>query len=231
MPLSNYIPSSRINQPGVCTSATRPTAPYEGQVIYETDTNRVLVWDAAAWVIIADTDSPPGIQLVGRFTSTNQTTLTCDNIFSSDFKNYRVIVNISGTQDLNLVYMRYLNSSGTEVATSYYSHALGWDYATSGSTSPHVFNRTDGVSILFLANAVSSTQNRSNASFDIYDPFTASSATYSSGTYAGINSGAYFSGGLTSGSYLGAVSMRGIRFLNSTNTNMSCDVSVYGYRQ
>ena len=37
-------------RPGVCTSTTRPTAPFEGQMIYETDTNRVLVWDNSAWV-------------------------------------------------------------------------------------------------------------------------------------------------------------------------------------
>ena len=34
---------------GVCTSSTRPTAPYEGQMIYETDTDRVLVWNGSAW--------------------------------------------------------------------------------------------------------------------------------------------------------------------------------------
>ena len=37
-------------RPGVCTSTTRPQAPFEGQLIYETDTNRVLVWDNADWV-------------------------------------------------------------------------------------------------------------------------------------------------------------------------------------
>jgi hypothetical protein len=55
--LSNYLPSSRISQPGVCTSSTRPTSPYEGQVIYETDTDRVLVWSGAAWVGIGKIDS------------------------------------------------------------------------------------------------------------------------------------------------------------------------------
>ena len=34
---------------GVCTSTTRPTAPYEGQHIYETDTDKVLVWNGSAW--------------------------------------------------------------------------------------------------------------------------------------------------------------------------------------
>lgn len=34
---------------GVCTSTTRPSSPYEGQEIYETDTDRKYVYDGAAW--------------------------------------------------------------------------------------------------------------------------------------------------------------------------------------
>jgi len=36
-------------RPGICTFSTRPTAPYEGQMIYETDTDSVLVWTGSAW--------------------------------------------------------------------------------------------------------------------------------------------------------------------------------------
>jgi hypothetical protein len=35
---------------GVCTSTTRPTVPYEGQMIYETDTDKTLFWNGSAWV-------------------------------------------------------------------------------------------------------------------------------------------------------------------------------------
>jgi len=38
-------------RPGVCTSTTRPTTPYEGQHIYETDTDLEYVWNGSAWVI------------------------------------------------------------------------------------------------------------------------------------------------------------------------------------
>ena len=38
-------------RPGVCTSTTRPTAPYEGQHIYETDTDIEYVWNGSAWVV------------------------------------------------------------------------------------------------------------------------------------------------------------------------------------
>ena len=40
-------------RPGVCTSSTRPTAPYEGQQIYETDTDKSLVWSGAAWLYLS----------------------------------------------------------------------------------------------------------------------------------------------------------------------------------
>ncbi len=59
MGLSNYVPSSRIHQTGICTSSTRPTSPYEGQTIYETDTNRFLHWTGTSWELVgAPVESP-----------------------------------------------------------------------------------------------------------------------------------------------------------------------------
>ena len=36
-------------RPGVCTSSTRPTAPYTGQMIFETDTSAILFWNGTSW--------------------------------------------------------------------------------------------------------------------------------------------------------------------------------------
>lgn len=36
-------------RPGVCTSTTRPTSPYTGMIIYETDTGQMLVWNGSSW--------------------------------------------------------------------------------------------------------------------------------------------------------------------------------------
>jgi hypothetical protein len=36
-------------RPGVCSSTTRPQAPFEGQFIYETDTDLVRVWNGSSW--------------------------------------------------------------------------------------------------------------------------------------------------------------------------------------
>jgi hypothetical protein len=36
-------------KPGVCTSTTRPSTPYTGQIIFETDTGLLRVWDGSIW--------------------------------------------------------------------------------------------------------------------------------------------------------------------------------------
>jgi hypothetical protein len=48
-------------RPGVCTSTTRPTNPYTGQIIYETDTGYLRVWDGSAWdYFLPKQDGIPG---------------------------------------------------------------------------------------------------------------------------------------------------------------------------
>ena len=37
-------------RPGVTTSSARPGSPYNGQVIYETDTDKIAVYDGSSWV-------------------------------------------------------------------------------------------------------------------------------------------------------------------------------------
>ena len=49
MPISSFLAPSAIAKPGVCTSSTRPASPYEGQVIYETDTDKILAWSGSSW--------------------------------------------------------------------------------------------------------------------------------------------------------------------------------------
>jgi len=39
-------------RPGVCTSSNRPATPFEGQMIYETDTDVLAIWNGSAWRII-----------------------------------------------------------------------------------------------------------------------------------------------------------------------------------
>jgi hypothetical protein len=63
-------------RPGVCTSTTRPTAPYEGQMIYETDTDMVAIWNGSTWRYISATTPTNGtvLQVVTGTTTTQTST-------------------------------------------------------------------------------------------------------------------------------------------------------------
>jgi hypothetical protein len=40
-------------KPGICTSSTKPAAPFDGQVIYMTDVDQTAVWDGTQWTVLA----------------------------------------------------------------------------------------------------------------------------------------------------------------------------------
>ena len=45
----------------IVTSGTRPASPFDGMQIYETDTNKVLVYNGSSWVEVNDLDNPGGL--------------------------------------------------------------------------------------------------------------------------------------------------------------------------
>lgn len=77
MGITQQIGASSLIKPGVCTSSTRPASPYQGQTIFETDTNKTLVWNGSAWII---TNSPyidySAAQTFNGFTKGNATVVS-----------------------------------------------------------------------------------------------------------------------------------------------------------
>lgn len=145
MGISNIASNLR---PGICTFATRPTTPYEGQVIYETDTNRTLVWDNAAWVdpstgktgraglvkIVPASATNATVESNGDVTiGTAVSSITITDCFSEDFKNYRMLIrtysNSSADERLDI----QLRSGSTTAITNYYTAWLYANYSTSAS--------------------------------------------------------------------------------------------------
>jgi len=170
-----------------------------------------------------------GLVCINTFTATGTTVLSCDNVFSSTYTNYRVVINMRGVSDLNVLLLTYINSAGSDVTSSYYSAAIGWDYTGTGTTA-HVFNSTSSVALAFLVNASSTTTNRTGVSLDIYDPVSATAATFAAGNYSSINSGAYYSAGMTNSSQITGTSMRGFKLKANSANNITGTCTVYGYR-
>jgi hypothetical protein len=135
MSISNNLTGLR---PGVCTSTTRPTAPYEGQTIYETDTDLMLVWSGSAWVevVSALTKAPRGVMALANITSNTtsngSTEVTRASVTWTAVANrYYKITWVEGKVDngvnasVNNHYLRTATTSGTIIATTliYYPSA------------------------------------------------------------------------------------------------------------
>jgi len=65
------------NAARVCTSSTRPSGAFVGQLIYETNTDMVMIWDGAAWKVVEDSGQAGWI-LLERGSKTAQLTNTYD---------------------------------------------------------------------------------------------------------------------------------------------------------
>lgn len=80
------VPNS-LARPGVCTSLTRPVNPFEGQVIYETDSNDTLVWTGSAWLNLhfASFDAKGNLFVgTGVSTGTNVSVGTNNSVLTAD---------------------------------------------------------------------------------------------------------------------------------------------------
>ena len=120
MTISNNASALR---PGVCTSSTRPTTPYEGQYIHETDTDKILFWNGSTWY--APWDTAWGIILNKTETSTNvsfaseTTTLTTASFTAVANRSYKITYSepsislVSGTVNGVASIIRLTNISGT----------------------------------------------------------------------------------------------------------------------
>ena len=105
---------------GVCTSTNRPTTPYEGQVIYETDTDKVFVWNGTAWVIPnSPAQNPTGLELVSATTFSASATPSINGCFSSTYANYRILAWISTSASTNIRIRWRYGTSTTETVAQY----------------------------------------------------------------------------------------------------------------
>ena len=143
MPISDVLGAGSVSRPGVCTSTTRPASPYNGQMIFETDTNRLAAWTGSSWQYETAAAGPPGLVYVTGASFTTQTSVSLpNNTFTSAYRNYKLILQITAvTSDADFT-MRF-RASGTDDSTSNY--------------------RTAGTGVTSIAGAITRTGNLSSS--------------------------------------------------------------------
>jgi hypothetical protein len=117
---------------GVCTSSTRPASPFDGQVIYETDTDKTLVYNGTSWVFLStSTANPVGLVYITQANPSGVTSVSVNNCFTSAYENYRIVVNISSWAVADGNIGLRLRASGTDATTNYLSQRHGGAGGTS----------------------------------------------------------------------------------------------------
>jgi len=120
MTISNQASGIR---PGVCSSTTRPTAPFTGQIIYETDTGYLRVWDGANWDYLSQKQDTAqgfpagnkmGLELITTLTANGSATSAfVDSVFTSSFDNYFIVADFTSAAASAALLFR-MRSSGTD---------------------------------------------------------------------------------------------------------------------
>jgi hypothetical protein len=107
---------------GVCTSSTRPASPFEGQQIYETDTDKVSVWNGSAWYPnwnlpwgqVGYAKSTTGLALTGAFQDIPGVSVTwtavSGRLYKMSYYVYFIVTAGSGS-----VFATLADASGTRV--------------------------------------------------------------------------------------------------------------------
>lgn len=79
---------------GVATSSSRPTVPFEGQMIYETDTDLTYIYGGSAWQQVSGGTAVgnSGLVYITSASATSGSSLAVNNCFSSAYNSYCVII-------------------------------------------------------------------------------------------------------------------------------------------
>ena len=222
MPISNLSNGLRT---GVCTSTNRPTTPYEGQVIFETDTDRLYVYNGTAWVIPnSPAQNPQGLEFIST-TSLSSTSTNIVGCFNATYRDYLVTLNGVACNAGNAIWYRMLQGT-TQNSGSYYYSFVG---LTSGGASEDVANAAFDRGYCGF-NTASSGTSQGDARLHFRAPYE-SLTTRVQVEGVALAAGAYtFRTGQSSHDTV--ASYDGFKiFTDSAATFSSGTVTVYGYRQ
>ena len=210
---------------GVCLSSTRPTAPYEGQVIFETDTDKMLVWNGSAWVIPnSPAQNPDGLALVTSATFASTNDLIISDIFSSTYTNYKIIFEVDTSSTSVGISFQFRNSGGN-LSGSYYSSTAQTDIGTTGVARLAENNSTGS-----LAMVAYDTLDYGFCHLEVMRPFETAYTMFINSNMNYRPSTAFIESRFGSGAYQQTTSVTGIHFYTGSAATFAGKYFVYGYR-
>jgi len=218
MPLSSVVGAQSIVKPGVCMSSTRPASPFDGQVIYETDTDRAMVYNGTGWVVLSTGRANSlGLDLVKTQTvGTAVSSVAVSDTFSSTYDNYKIIYEGGVSSDLN----DFKIVLGATVS-GYYSNMV---YSYFNATTPTVINSSNVASFLYVGGA---TTTNAHLEFDLFNPFATKVTVLTNATW--LQATATGGIGRTNGFLNNSTSYTGFTISLATGTITGGTISVYGY--
>ena len=218
MGISQQIGSSSLIKPGVIDSAaTRPASPYEGQVIFQKDTDQLLVWNGTAWVIPnSPAQNPTGLELVKtQAVGTGVSSVVVSDAFSTTYDNYRI--QWSGASSLTTG--NGLNMQLGSTAAGYYA---AMQYSGYGGAQSVVGDNN----VSSWTHCAGANQSQIVLDADIYNPFKAQITSISTNVYNDNANTGKKSGWLNT-----TTSYTAFTLLVATGTITGGTVYVYGYRK
>jgi hypothetical protein len=118
------------------------TSPVEGQMTYLLDVDRYDHWNGSSWV------SPFGYTLLARQSFTSATAVVIDNVFSSIYDTYQMIISYSSVSGASEVSFNLRNGGVTDTTNNYFDQFVQGQASTASAqsitgTSTSRIGRTD----------------------------------------------------------------------------------------
>jgi len=144
--------------PLVCTSTTRPASPFEGQVIYETDTDLLFAYNGSAWRGFAGVGASTNSSILQVVTTTKTDTFTTTSTTYTDVTGLSVTITPTSTTS-NILVLVTISANGGVGTADYQTAfqivrgttaiALGasalnrWQASMGNPNLPEGYNRTE----------------------------------------------------------------------------------------
>jgi hypothetical protein len=206
---------------GTAARGSAIPTPVTGMTTYLEDTKDLRVYDGSAY------SSPFGLTQLVNQTITAQTTFNVDNVFTSEYENYRVIINLTANSaSTNAAFSLRFRKAGSTINAAEYN--FGIFYQNANGADAGLFQRGTTATEFNLLN-YGRTGRSSYATIDILGPQIASQQTginWLSFCSYSTNAAASLYGG---GNYFTANDFDGLHLFSDTG-NMTGNIKIYGYR-